>query len=773
MAVRKLEIRRYWLGGKRKAEQDLFFQQALKSSLWQQGDQQDWDACWFTGMPAPEVFRRASATRKINHIPGNSALTLKSSLYRTVASLRERLVEQYGAASAEVARLGFLPCVYSMPEDYHQLQEDALDDPSRHWILKPANASRGRGIRVLTDVATAPVDAPWMVQQYLEKPHTMHKRKYVLRLYVLIASIEPLRVYLYRQGFAKLASEPYDVNDADNVYSQLTNPDINALNSKAQAPVEFVDLDRYRQWLREEGHDDKKLFERIHDLVTLTMIAALEPMRKRSAECKADPRGCYELLGLDCLVDADLKPWILECNLSPSLGICAAPEDGGEIEEQIKSALVADMTSIVGLNLTQPAGTENTIEDLATQIAAQAQQELEQAGGFQRLYPNADVDDYLPFFAMPRLTDILLADAVKGSAVRRPRLQRRFATELVTEEKLALYHEKTGQLINMNDSAAFIWLMAMEGIEPDAIAEHLFAASQDNQGNGPDLLSVRKDVWDSLADWAHRGLLMQAATSNHSVVISASREVLAPLLTSLACGARGVRLQTDSRPVIARLEPLIEALGCDQAVPLNPLHVEILRDTSGFALAIDGEVIATRLPLSMLALRLPALLARHTARSDQLVLDVALLASPTAVMMFARPEGDDGFICHFTEKHGYGFSRALSLDREKPASAQVIGLPGQNGNHLFKPTPGLTGPEQISAIVVPVTSKQTGGILQPIPVTEALEALLPACSLAAGHTLTGTDFTALAAWVSERECFTLNVADYAAAQEALIDKLGS
>ncbi len=59
-----------------------------------------------------------------------------------------------------------------------------------------------------------------MVQQYLEKPHTMRDRKHVLRLYVLIASIEPLRVYLYEQGFAKLASEPYDVNDADNICSQ-------------------------------------------------------------------------------------------------------------------------------------------------------------------------------------------------------------------------------------------------------------------------------------------------------------------------------------------------------------------------------------------------------------------------------------------------------------------------------------------------------------------------------------------------------------------------
>lgn len=349
MPEQQPSTRRFWLGGKRAAEQDRFFREALESQGWEQGDETHWDAAWITGMPDPAQFHKVSAQRKLNHFPGNAVLTVKSRLHDCLSRLRDRVEDTWGPDSEEARRLAFFPRSYVMPRDYRALQAAAADDPDRRWILKPTNASKGKGVRVLQDVAEAPLTPNWMVQEYLANPHTIRGHKYVLRLYVLISSLAPLRVYLYRQGFAKLASEPWDPDDADNPYSQLTNPDINALNEQAEVPVEFIDLDRYRAWLRDQGHDDAALFARIEDLISLTAIAGVDAMRWRTAEAGADPRGGYELLGLDCLVDDTLTPWILECNLSPSLGTCAAPEHGGSIEEAVKGGLVRDLIRLVDI----------------------------------------------------------------------------------------------------------------------------------------------------------------------------------------------------------------------------------------------------------------------------------------------------------------------------------------------------------------------------------------------------------------------------------------
>jgi len=54
------------MGGNRSYEQDRFFEQNLDKSLWQKADgHEQWDACWYTGMPDPEYFSQVGPDRKI------------------------------------------------------------------------------------------------------------------------------------------------------------------------------------------------------------------------------------------------------------------------------------------------------------------------------------------------------------------------------------------------------------------------------------------------------------------------------------------------------------------------------------------------------------------------------------------------------------------------------------------------------------------------------------------------------------------------------------
>jgi len=43
-------------------------------------------------------------------------------------------------------------------------------------------------------------------QRYIARPHLINDTKYDLRIYVLMTSINPLRIYLYDEGLVRFAS---------------------------------------------------------------------------------------------------------------------------------------------------------------------------------------------------------------------------------------------------------------------------------------------------------------------------------------------------------------------------------------------------------------------------------------------------------------------------------------------------------------------------------------------------------------------------------------
>ncbi len=98
-----------------------------------------------------------------------------------------------------------LPCCCS------QL-ESGSGGPVSTWIVKPSAGTQGRGITLVQTAAhlvAADVSGS-VAQQYVDRPLLLDGGlKFDLRIYALVASVDPLRIYLFDEGLARLATQPY------------------------------------------------------------------------------------------------------------------------------------------------------------------------------------------------------------------------------------------------------------------------------------------------------------------------------------------------------------------------------------------------------------------------------------------------------------------------------------------------------------------------------------------------------------------------------------
>lgn len=130
----------------------------------------------------------------------------------------------------------FHPDTYILPNEYgdlmnHYQKLKQTDQRRNVWIVKPSNSSRGRGIHIIDDINDLNVDELSIISRYITNPLLINGYKFDLRIYVCVTSYEPLRIYVYKEGLARFASETYTAKfNKNNKYMHLTNYSINKKN---------------------------------------------------------------------------------------------------------------------------------------------------------------------------------------------------------------------------------------------------------------------------------------------------------------------------------------------------------------------------------------------------------------------------------------------------------------------------------------------------------------------------------------------------------------
>jgi tubulin polyglutamylase TTLL11 len=142
------------------------------------------------------------------------------------------------------------------------------------FIAKPSVGCQGDGICLIRKLADIPKlgSEEWIVQPYIDKPLLLAKRKFDLRLYVLISSVSPYICYLNEEGLARFCTEDYQEPTKDNIknpYIHLTNYSLNKNHPNFRSSDDALSSGDKRclrvvwQQLREQGVDVPTLREKI------------------------------------------------------------------------------------------------------------------------------------------------------------------------------------------------------------------------------------------------------------------------------------------------------------------------------------------------------------------------------------------------------------------------------------------------------------------------------------------------------------------------------
>ncbi|XP_072502248.1 tubulin polyglutamylase TTLL6 isoform X2 [Notamacropus eugenii] len=350
--------------------------------------------------------------QKINHFPGMSEICRKDLLARNMSRMIKLFPKEFH----------FFPKTWCLPADWGDLQNYSRSKKFKTFICKPDSGCQGRGIFVTRSVRDIKPGEDMICQLYISKPFIIDGFKFDLRIYVLVTSCDPLRIFVYKEGLARFATTSYSnpcSDNLDNICMHLTNYSINKHSSNFVRDGNAGSkrkLSTFNAHMDKLGCDTVKMWRDIEDIIIKTLITAHPIIKHNYHTCFPNHimnSACFEILGFDILLDRKLKPWLLEVNHSPSFST------DSRLDKEVKDSLLYDTLVLINLGacdkkkvleearrrarfLQDIRSRETRVEELKNYQTAWLEKiehyEKEKSGGFRRIYPEFGSEKYQKYF---------------------------------------------------------------------------------------------------------------------------------------------------------------------------------------------------------------------------------------------------------------------------------------------------------------------------------------------------------------------------------------
>lgn len=159
-------------------------------------EDEDWDLWFIDGPTIPALLVKMKSYQRTNHFPGMYALARKNLLAKNLSAMQKYFPKDYN----------FFPKTWLLPGDLKSFKEQFNYRKAKTFIIKPEASCQGKGIFLTRGFDWFQPGEHYVAQRYLHKPLLIDNLKFDLRIYVLITSVIPLRIFIYKEGLARFAT---------------------------------------------------------------------------------------------------------------------------------------------------------------------------------------------------------------------------------------------------------------------------------------------------------------------------------------------------------------------------------------------------------------------------------------------------------------------------------------------------------------------------------------------------------------------------------------
>eukprot|EP01062_Namystynia_karyoxenos_P033877 TRINITY_DN24868_c0_g1_i2.p1 TRINITY_DN24868_c0_g1~~TRINITY_DN24868_c0_g1_i2.p1 ORF type:complete len:553 (+),score=179.84 TRINITY_DN24868_c0_g1_i2:76-1659(+) len=261
---------------------------------------------------------RYGGLQRVNHLPRSEMICDK----RSLALLLNYLLRRGPAHIWD-----WYPQTCASLEEWREAMRDPVCRRDV-WVVKPDHGWGGKGLEVVpADQVNVGCFADGCVVQRYVSPGSvlLDGCKFDVRLYVLVTSLSPLRIYAGTDGLVRVCCMPFGEpgRDGNDLKKHVTNRKLNAGDGSYVAGDEAGMTGNNRGYaaLRAAGVLCRDFWKRCHSVVLRTIFAFLPFALDALSGSGGDGRMCFELLAYDFTLAADGEPLLCEVNQRPSFSL--------------------------------------------------------------------------------------------------------------------------------------------------------------------------------------------------------------------------------------------------------------------------------------------------------------------------------------------------------------------------------------------------------------------------------------------------------------------